>query len=240
MNRNRYCVLLVLLSAGCGRASSPAASGPPSSASPDDSSRRGTGKQEVRYASDAAIPDDADYLPLEVGRTMVYDVTWSLPGLKPGQATATGTVVGRVEVDGTSYFKQTTTVSGIPYNLTKTALFRRTPRGIFQIWEGEEDSAEWLYLPADVKPGDAWASTSPSGDYEFRADGLEDVETPSGTYRNCLKLSLTIKATLTGGSDEQWLAPGIGVVKQIDRNRFFTSTTLLKEIRRAEGSRIGS
>lgn len=176
----------------------------------------------------------AAYLPLEIGRTLVYDVTWSLPGLKPGQATATGTMVGRVEVDGKSYFQQTTAVSGIPYNLTKTALFRRTPQGIFQIWEGEEDSPEWLYLPAGVTPGDAWTSTSPSGDYEFRAEGFEDVETPSGTYRDCLKLSLTIKATLTGGSDEQWLAPGIGVVKQVDRNRFFTSTTVLKEIQHAD------
>lgn len=228
MNRSRYVILLVLLSAGCGR--SPPA--PPSSASTGARPARETGERAT--AAQANASNHIDYLPLEVGRTLVYDVTWSLPGLKPGKAEATGTMVGQVEVAGNSYFQQTTAVSGIPYNLTKTALFRRTPRGIFQIWEGEEDSPEWLYLPAGVKPGDAWKSTSPSGDYEFRADGLEDVDTPSGTYRDCLKLSLTIKATLTGGSDEQWLAPGIGVVKQVDRNRLFTSTTLLKEIRHAD------
>lgn len=234
MNRNRCFVVLVMLSAGCSRP--PPAPSAPSSAATDDSLHPDSGKREVATPADAARGNRVDYLPLEVGRTMVYDVTWSLPGLNPGQATATGSMVGRVEVDGKSYFQQTTTVSGLPYNLTKTALFRRTPQGIFQIWEGEEDSEEWLYLPADVKPGDEWTSTSPSGDYEFRAEGLEDVETPSGTYRDCLKLSLTIKATLSGGSDEQWLAPGVGVVKQVDRNRFFTSTTLLKEVKRAERS----
>jgi hypothetical protein len=227
MKHKGYLLLPLLLWAGCGRSTPP----PNAPARSAQAGEGGAGVKETLTSGGEDGGASTDYLPMEVGRTMVYDVTWSLPGLKPGEATATGTMVGRVEVGGEAYFKQTTTVSGIPYNLTKTALFRRTPQGVCQIWEGEEDSAAWLYLPAGVKSGDEWTSTSPSGEYQFRAEGLEDVETPSGTYRDCLKLSRTIKATLTGGSEEQWLAPGVGVVKQVDRNRFFSSTTLLKEVR---------
>jgi hypothetical protein len=69
--------------------------------------------------------------------------------------------------------------------------------------------------------------------------GFEDVETPAGAYKNCLKTkssSTSISGTLqgaarlsmsvTGGefSSISWYAPGVGLVKQDVNTRFVLSS----------------
>jgi len=178
----------------------------------------------------AGIYDGRDYLPLESGRVLRYQVTWSPPIGEPRSARATSTLTGEISVAEKSYFKQVTTISGIPFSPTTTAYYRSAPEGVFQILEGDEDRPEWLYLPRAIKIGNTWRATTSQGELEFEAAGVEDVETPSGAYANCLKLSLTIKGALGTATEVQWLAPGAGFVKQVDRNPLFSSTTLLEEI----------
>lgn len=182
-----------------------------------------------RTSQTADSIDGRDYLPLAAGRVMHYDVSWTPPVGAAKSATATADVQGKVEIAGKSYFKQITRISGIPFSPTTVLYFRRAQDGVYQIFEGDESKPEWLYLPANIHIGDRWNATTAQGDVEFTAAGIENVETPSGAYRDCLKLSLVIKTPLGKATEDQWLAPGVGSVKQVDQNPLFSSTTMLME-----------
>lgn len=223
-------LLAVCLSAaGCG----PSANLPGTAAHRDEPTSQSTTAREQdseRTSREADDIDGRDYLPLVVGRVMHYDISWIPPVGEVRSATATADVQAQVEIAGKTYFKQVTKISGIPFSPTTVIYFRSAPEGVFQVFEGDESKPEWPYLPAEIKIGDRWSATTVQGDVEFTAKGIEDVETPSGTYRDCLKLSLVIKTALGKATEDQWLAPGVGSVKQVDRNALFFSTTLLKEV----------
>ncbi len=181
------------------------------------------------FGDDRTPLDGTRYLPLEQGREMRYKVAVSPALGKSREATATNKVVGRTTLNGKTYYKVTTTIEGVPFFPDTVMYYRPSPEGVYQVLEGDEKSAEWLYLPAKIKIGDRWGAKKPSGDYEFTAVAVEDVETPSGKYARCLKLSVSMKTTFATNKQEQWLAPGVGSVKQTDSNLFFSSTTLLDE-----------
>lgn len=224
-------LLAVCLSAavGCG----PSTHAPGAAARCDEPTSQSATAREQDSERRLREADDIDgriYLPLVVGRVMHYDISWTPPVGEARPANATGDVQAQVEIAGKTYFKQVTKISGIPFSPTTVIYFRRAAEGIYQIFEGDESKPEWLYLPAKIRIGDRWSAKTVQGDVEFTAAGIEDVDTPSGTYRDCLKLSLVIKTPLGKATEDQWLAPGVGSVKQVDRNPLFSSTTLLKEV----------
>lgn len=86
------------------------------------------------------------------------------------------------------------------------------------------------FFPAVLEQGDIWQILAETKvnllDTDFPVDStsdfevvdFEDVVTPSGTFRNCAKVKLTISLTLTNTNlpsttSYQWLAPDIGPVK---------------------------
>jgi hypothetical protein len=170
-------------------------------------------------------------MPLELGREMRYQITVSPTIGKSREATATNKVAEQTTLENKVYFKVTTTIGGVPFMPDTLMYYRPSPAGVFQILEGDEKSPEWLYLPAKIKMGDRWGTETPSGNFQFTALAVEDVETPSRKYAKCLKLKVTIKKTFVTNTQEQWLAPGVGVVKQTDSNAFFSSISTLKEIK---------
>jgi hypothetical protein len=182
-------------------------------------------------ADKPATVDGTRYLVLDLGREMRYQVTVSPPVGKSRQAMATNKVAERSVLKGKTYSKVTTTITGVPFVPDTLIYYRPAPEGVYQVLEGDEKSPEWLYLPAKIKIGDRWGAETPSGNFQFTAVALEDVETPSGKYPQCLKLKVTMKKTLVTNTQEQWLAPGVGVVKQSDSNAFFASATILEEVK---------
>ncbi len=177
------------------------------------------------------VVQGAQYMPLELGREMRYQITVSPAIGKSREATATNKVAERTTVQDKVYFKVTTTIGGVPFMPDTLMYYRPSPAGVFQILEGDEKSPEWLYLPAKIKMGDRWGTETPSGDFQFTALAVEDVETPNRKYAKCLKLKVTIKKTFVTNTQQQWLAPGVGVVKQTDSNAFFSSISMLKEVK---------
>lgn len=178
--------------------------------------------------------DGTKYLPLRVGREMRYQVTVTPPVGQPRKATATNRTPEQTDLNGKTYFKVTTTITGVPFIPDQLIYYRPAAEGVYQVLGGDEDSPEWLYLPAKIKIGDRWGADTPSGKFRFAAVGVEDVVTPKGKYQKCLKLQVTMKKTLVTNTQYQWLAAGIGVVKQSDTNAVFSSATLLDEVKQAE------
>lgn len=183
--------------------------------------------------------DGTKYMPLKVGREMRYQVTVTPPLGQPRKATATNRTPEQTDLNGKTYYKVTTTITGVPFIPDQLIYYRSAPEGVYQVLGGDEESPEWLYLPAKIKIGDQWGADTPSGKFRFTAVGMEDVVTPNGKYSKCLKLQVTMKKTLVTNSQQQWLAAGIGVVKQSDSNAVFSSATVLDEIKQPDKPETG-
>lgn len=232
MNRRGLFVLTAFLLAtiGCGDPDRSLVKPPTNAATRPPANEQPSHRGSQPALSAPSSYDGRDYLPLKSGKVMWYQVRWSPPLGESRSASATSTLSGDVNLAGKDYFKQITKISGIPFSPATTVYYRSAPEGVYQLLEGDEERPEWLYLPRTITIGDTWRATTSQGELEFEAAGIEDVETPSGDYHDCLKLLLTINGTLAKATEEQWLAPGVGFVKQVDRNPLFSSTTLLEEI----------
>ncbi len=170
-----------------------------------------------------------NYLPLSTRSRWEYDVTIDLPLGVQKQASAVTKVDGRVEIDGKTYFKVVMQVYGAPVNPTNVVYFRPTDKGLYQILEGEEKHGEWLFLPKELKVGQKWSASTPSSKFEFEVTDRCDLTCLGKTYKNCIALSVDMKSKFGSISQKQWLAPGVGLVKQFDDHTLFDSTAELKK-----------
>ena len=98
-----------------------------------------------------------------------------------------------------------------------------------------ELSPPGLFLPASLALGVSWefmleteaVLTGPlSVSYSYEAVAVEDVVTPAGTFKNCLKIQIdsrSVSALSVGRTTSyQWLAPNIGIVSiETDQERVF-------------------
>lgn len=99
-----------------------------------------------------------------------------------------------------------------------------------------EYSPPLFNFPADIKPGSKWRIGTIWEDklrytQEARCVGRETVETPAGTFEDCLKVVIMhgkVSGTMPApsgedvpmksgkGVDTLWLAKGVGMVKEVD------------------------
>ncbi|HUY92926.1 MAG TPA: hypothetical protein VMV10_29620 [Pirellulales bacterium] len=170
----------------------------------------------------------ADYLPLSADSRWIYDVTIDLPVVGSQKASAVTKVEGSVEIDGKTYYKVVMQVSGAPVNPKHVAYFRPTAQGVFQILEGEEEHGEWLYLPRRLEIGQKWSAETGESKFEFEVAGRRDVDCLGKTYENCVQIVVEMHGKFGSMKQEQWLAPGVGPVKQVDHHTLFDSTAVLK------------
>ncbi|HEV3022099.1 MAG TPA: hypothetical protein VGX76_06515 [Pirellulales bacterium] len=169
----------------------------------------------------------ADYLPLSLTSRWEYDVEYQAPLADPRQATAVTRVEGQRTIAGKQYFKVVLQVS-IPLVPTSVTYYCKTAAGVFQILDGEEDAGEWLYLPAELEAGKRWTATAGSKHLEFEVLGHEDVSCGDTVYPDCIHLAVKIKSSLGTNQQEQWLAAGVGIVKQSDQTLLFKSVSTLR------------
>src|SRR6185437_444726 len=170
-----------------------------------------------------------DYMPLSLGDRWEYDVTIELPLLAAKQASATTKVEGLYEIDGKKYYKVVMQVSGAPVNPKSVVYCRPTAKGVFQILEGEEKESEWLYLPRELKVGQKWTAATSGSKFTFEVTGRGDVDCLGKTYKNCFQITVDMQSKFGSIKQEQWLAPGIGLVKQVDHHSLFDSTAVLRK-----------
>lgn len=171
-----------------------------------------------------------DYLPLSRGSRWEYDVTIDLPLVGAKQAGAVTQVEGLYEIDGKTYCKTVMQVHGAPVNPKNVAYFRPTKKGVFQILEGEEKQGEWLYLPRELKVGQKWNAATTSSKFAFEVTARGDVDCFGKIYKDCIQITIDMQTKFGSIKQEQWLAPGVGPVKQVDHHTLFDSTAVLKKL----------
>lgn len=128
-------------------------------------------------------------------------------------------MVSRVDeettIQGKSYFKSVSTLSGIPGVDQQISYSRVTPEGVYVLDGDDLTKPEYLDTPFPVGVGNSWESIGPTSKSNFSVVGVETVDTPTRTFKNCLRLTFKRqdKSGLTEGT--QYLAPGIGLVRMV-------------------------
>ena len=118
-------------------------------------------------------------------------------------------------LQGKRYFKSVSTFAGIPGLDQQISYSRVAPEGIYVIDGDDPTKPEYLDTRFPVTVGGSWESIGPTSRTSYSVVGIETVDIPLRTFKNCLRLAFKRqdKSGLTEGT--QYLAPDIGLVKMV-------------------------
>ncbi|MFV1967925.1 MAG: hypothetical protein ACC628_21035 [Pirellulaceae bacterium] len=176
--------------------------------------------------------DEPDFFPLAVGNRWDYRATYRLVSGNTLHAKASLTVEGVESIQGKEYFKTVSKVTGVLSDPTTTKYYRRGPEGVFEASK-KRGAKETILLPAPVQNGGKWTTELPNE--LFFGKVISHQESSTGwkvpcdgeTYTNCVKISSTVETRLGTVQHDQWLAPGIGIVRQSQRCKLWTMDSFL-------------
>jgi len=178
-----------------------------------------------------------EYFPLTVGNRWDYRATYRLVSGNTLNATATMTVEAVEAIQGKEYFRTVSKVTGVLSNPTTTKYYRRDPKGIFEVSK-KHAADEFLLLPMPVQHGMKWATELPNELFFGKVTSHQKatlgwkVPCETETYTNCVKISSTVETRLGKVQHDQWLAPGIGIVRQAQRCKLWTMDSVLTKFNR--------
>ena len=166
----------------------------------------------------------AEYAPENhVGDRFEYSIEYSSPFGGVQKATTVTRTEGDEVVNGKTFHKLITTFSGIPGLDEVTAYQRWTPDGTYSIDSSDQTKTEYLDTPFPLEVGKSWTVKKQGATAQYNVAEMETVETPAGTFNNCLKV------TFTGNKNEgtEYLAPKVGMVKLVLKSKGVPMTFLL-------------
>jgi hypothetical protein len=176
-------------------------------------------------------PKGSEYLPDHAtGTRSEYSLDYRTPFGGVQHASLVIRVDDDQTIQGKRYHKIVSTFMGIP-GLDQMVQFSRLARdGEYTIDGDSMDKPEYLDTPLPLAVGSSWTQTGSASPDVYSAVGIETVETPAKTYKDCLKL--TYKGHDKNGPTEGtvYLAPHIGMVKTIaTANGVPMTLTLVKQ-----------
>lgn len=184
-----------------------------------------------------------DYFPLRIGNRWEYRATYRLTGRIAFDATAVLTIEGSERLGARTYFKAVCKVTGVLSNPTTVSYYRPAAEGIWQADVDDGKVTESLLLPAPLAPGTKW-NTSLRDDVFFGRVAARQEARPGGSvqcgsrlFRNCVQISSDVDSKVGKVRQDQWLAPGVGVVKQTQQGPFWSMESVLTGFRGAEAPR---
>lgn len=181
----------------------------------------------------------ADYFPLAVGRRWLYDVSYTVPLQGTTKTTAVIEIESSREINGNRFYKVVSTVKNTSLIPTNVDYLRRKADGVYRAIGKNEAEGEILFLPARLEPGTKWTMEIPTGGLfgkvtsHSKVAGQEAVQCKDVTYQNCVKITSEAKTGLgrVGTvNQDQWLAPGVGLVKQSQRSSLWSMEMVLRKV----------
>ncbi len=184
------------------------------------------------YASIAAMAETVAYYPTDLGNIWVLET-------EDGTERVTYTIEGseeRIEDREIALFKRTAETAGTDETTGETYFVHFDDEGV-KLHKIVAElgsifgtatailSPPVLFVPASLALGDAWEymletevilTGRVSVTYTYEVVAVEDVVTPAGTFKNCLKVQLdsrTVSTSIGRSTSYQWLAPNVGIVK---------------------------
>ena len=174
-----------------------------------------------------------NYFPLADGARWEYVGSSSSAGGRQISIRATARVDGQTLIQGKRYFKHvlTSDFSGMP-EVGKVVEFVRYYRiaedGIYFRLGSDPDKAELLEMPLPIPIGTKWLS----GATEVQAERAGTVNIEGREYKNCLKLTFRQSDGLR--TTENYLAPGVGIIKTVYVNTTEPKSTVELTLQRYE------
>ena len=162
--------------------------------------------------------NELDYYPMSIGSEWEY-VGKMKRG--PGEiisVKSTGRIEGKETINGKEYYKLVTVYEGASGFPPKTVSYlRKTKDGIYLLAGEQKDKPELLSSPLPLKVGKTWklATHSPTVKGEYRVEGIETVVLNDEKYEECLKIYLQQETDGVKGERVDYVAPDIGVIKQL-------------------------
>lgn len=155
-----------------------------------------------------------NYFPLADGAKWEYigRVLPATGGQYPTRATIR--IEGTTLIRGHRYYKYVTSgdftgIPNAPTKLEQVRYYRAEANGIYFLPSNDLDGAERLAMPLPIPVGERWLS----GSVEVTAERVGTVEAGGHKYANCLKL--TYKQPGVPRTNEDYYAPGIGLIKTV-------------------------
>jgi hypothetical protein len=212
----------------------------PRPSSPQDDSAVALAPRDANagaFSQGASAP--ADYFPLSVGRRWLYDVSYTVPLQGTSKTTAVIEVQSSREIDGKTFYKVVSTVKNTSLIPTNVDYLRHKTDGVYRAIGKDEAEGEILFLPARLEPGTKWTMEIPTGGLfgkvtsQSKVAAREAVQHKDVTYQNCVKITSEAKTGLGKVGtvqQEQWLAPGVGLVKQSQRSSLWSMEMVLRKV----------
>ena len=157
--------------------------------------------------------DGPDYFPLSDGARWEYAIQFANPGQGTQTATAVTRIDGQETIQGNTYWKMVTVMSGVPGAEPSIEYMRKTDDGVYVVTAGARDEPEHLSVRLPLVVGATWQLESPALSAECRVAARENAELLDRTYEDCFKVSCTGESGGFPTEMHGWYAPGVGVVR---------------------------
>ncbi len=169
----------------------------------------------LTFMSACAQSGGKDYFPLADGARWGYTGrSSSSTGDREINIHATAKVDGVTLIQGKRYFKHvlTSDFSSVPEigkELESVRYYRVADDGVYFRLGNDPERPELLEMPLPIPIGTKWLS----GTTEVHAERAGTIKIGGREYKDCLKL--TSKSPDGARSTENYLAPGVGIIKVI-------------------------
>ncbi len=177
-----------------------------------------------------------DYFPLAVGNRWQYRATYRLATGNTFDATASLTIKGIETIAGREYFKAVIRTKGVLGDPVTTKYYRRTATGIVESG-GPKAGEEITLLPVPLRHGATWTTVLPDELFFGKVTSRQEatlgwkVPTEEEAFHNCARIASTVETRLGSMQHEQWLAPGVGIVRQKQTSSLWSMESVLTEFR---------
>ena len=157
----------------------------------------------ISYAQEE-VKATKEYIPLAKGNFWEYKVT------EMGKERTLKEEITEKVAEGR--FKVETTEAAAGFKGEHSLEFCIEGDFFCQRFEMGPDSVNWRMLKVGAKKGDSWTNTlAPSITLTSTLTAVEEVTTPAGVFKNCLKV--VHSSSTNSGTFSMWFAKGIGMVK---------------------------
>jgi hypothetical protein len=165
------------------------------------------------------------YFPLAVGAKWEYTGRYSSADGHQFAGRAEIRVDGETLIHGRRYFKYVITsdlsgVLGAPKTQEYVRYYRAAPDGLYFLTDKNIDAPERLELPIPMQVDVKWLN----GAAEGRAERAGTIKVGGREYADCVKVTYTEPGGIH--TTENYLAPGVGVVKSVYVNNTAPKSTI--------------
>jgi hypothetical protein len=156
-----------------------------------------------------------DFIPLEMGRTAVYDVEY-VTGLGDVQrAQAIVRIDAKKQIGGHEYVRVVQVVTGIPGYEPQILYQRMAADGLHEVRYVEGRPVEYLSLPLPLTVGRQWTFEVAGSRIACRVEAQEPAVLPEKTYNDAYKIACSGTQTGVYSSSRAYMVQGLGEVKLI-------------------------